>query len=169
MALGGSPALGGLSSAGAVQNSLCAHQGLNQLPQGTPTGSSVLQEQDQWGSNAPELNQPGVCLFLQSQLCWPWTQIPRADIDQDNTLGAAKELFPGMSIFLFLGLVYYWYFLPAWQKNGPVSSKLGRKAGFLKLLQQLLGESTAILTKVDENKDFTQVVNWELLHWLCLS
>lgn len=44
-----------------------------------------------------------------------------------------------------------------------------KQAGFLKLLQQLLGESTAILTKVEETKDFTQIANWEFLHWLCLS
>lgn len=47
---------------------------------------------------------------------------------------------------------------------------MGKKvAGFLKLQQQLLGKSTAILTTVEEIKDFTQVVNWELLHWLYLS
>lgn len=33
-----------------------------------PTGNSVLQEQEQWGSNPPKLNQPGVCLFLVTTL-----------------------------------------------------------------------------------------------------
>lgn len=42
-------------------------------------------------------------------------------------------------------------------------------AGFLKLQQQLLAEFAAILTKVDETKDFTQLVNRELLQCLCLS
>lgn len=85
MDLWGSPIVGALSSALGQCRTHCVPiraetSSYIKLPQGIPTynSHSVLQEQDQWGSNPPELNQPGVCLFLQSQLCWPWTQIPRA-------------------------------------------------------------------------------------------
>lgn len=64
---------------GSAELSVCS-SGIKTVPTGnshreflflTPTGNSVLQEQDQGGSNLPELNQPGGCLFSQSQLCWP--------------------------------------------------------------------------------------------------